>query len=107
MNRTEYKVVEKIALAMFAEHLYDGLTSKHNYGLVEATRHWHAAKNDPLEYAFIEYPIGTDTRRLMGYLNKLNDLMEKLETYLKEQGTLGLDYDALEAFRKSHNTEIA
>src|SRR5258706_5789782 len=97
MNKTESKVIEKLARAMFAEHLYEGLTHKKNYGLVEATRHWNAAKSSPMEFAFIEFEIGTDSNNLVEYLDKHDEHVDRLENLLRELGTLTLSYEELDA----------
>jgi hypothetical protein len=97
VNRQELKVVEKICLAMFAEHLLDGLTRKKNYGLVEATRHWQAAKYSPMEYAFIEFQTGTDTNNLVDYLENCDQYITRMDECLREYGTLAMTYEELDA----------
>jgi hypothetical protein len=99
--KTERKVVNKIALSVFAEHLYIGLTIKKNYGLCEATRHWHAAKNDTMEYSFIEFPgNSTQISDVVNYLIDYNEHVGQLERLLTELGTLNLSSDELDALAK-------
>jgi hypothetical protein len=45
LTKTELKVVEKIALSAYAEHLYQGL-NKGSYTLGEVIRYWRYAKED-------------------------------------------------------------
>lgn len=98
MNKTEAKVIDKITRSMFAEHLYEGLIRKKNYGLVEATRHWNAAKYSPSEYQFIEFPgVSTTAGNLIEYLDKHDDNVALLESYLRDLGTLNLSYEELDA----------
>lgn len=105
LSKTERKVASKLARSLFAEHLFVGLTVKKNYGLCEATRHWHAAKNDAMEYSFIEFPEynckrGVSIETITNYIIDHDTHVARLENLLKELGTLHLSSDELDALAK-------
>jgi hypothetical protein len=102
MNKQEHKVLAKIVLSLYAEHLYDGLTANRNYGLVEATRHWQFW----LDYGFIEFPgRSTSVNDLCSYFAHYDENVKTLEDYLAEQGTLDMTYEQLEALEEKHEAE--
>lgn len=87
----EKDVLKKLTLAMFAEHLYEGLTAAHpsggRYGLLEAVGHWRYAKNDMLEYANIEFSVGNISLSLLcQYMANHNNLVRQLEDYFLANG---------------------
>lgn len=101
LSKTERKVASKLAQSLFAEHLFIGLTVKKNYGLCEATRHWHAAKNDAMEYSFIEFPNNSmSIETIANYITDHDEHVARLENLLKELGTLNLSSDELDALAK-------
>ena len=82
MNKTERKVIEKLAQSAYAKHLYEGLTIHENYTLPEAIRYWRTAKED----------AGAICAELSGYDQNVFLLLEdywwnvkRLENYIAER----------------------
>ena len=104
-TKNERKVIQTVSEAMFAQHLYEGLTY-HNppqgrYGLVEAYRHWQIAKNDMGEYGSIDSNKSVSYDTLLNFIEEHDTLVSQLEDFFTSCGLKpGLTYEELEQIEK-------